>query len=467
VGYSVQWSGMDLVGALHENSTKILGRPYAMYVVALATEVDQDALDWLSQYGRAVDSLTGADVAFLTFCNSTVNHVARISKRVGYGGYRREDHLVDVQSTSALFHSEASVIEFDAGDTRTRDRKLAMENPRAAFVRSMTYESDSFARSLGLDLAELPCLVFFDDPGSAHYYVMSMNQEPGELIQRLRKIIGSYYRDAQGSEFTHCLSLLREIRDRITAVAAERQEIEQRRAVFAKAFAPEPRLEPSGRCIDRLAAMQARLADLHGQYPESPGWAHLVNALNDAWERRAYLSVPPKLQRLCDFAAPIRASIENETVSSDDAQQLRKLYNRVHKYLKEEMPYPATGQDWVNVLEFAASSDFAERCADARNQIARLQSALPEGLADIIAHFDGQLAAVEQRRLEAEDEQTRLLTHVQALARPSLEPTIRDLRWADRRERTRQFTSAAIETIARDPSFLLKVLALFRIGAGG
>jgi len=475
MGYSVKWSGTDLVRTLHNDSTYILGRPFAMYVVALATEVDRDALDWLRQYGRAIDSLTGADVAFLTFCNSTVNHVVNINKTaesvfgslLGLGGPDGA-HFVDAQSTRHFFRDDRpAFIKIDDGDTAARDMELATARRDEAFVRSMTYESDNFARALGLDLAELPCLVFFDDPGSGHYYVMSMYQEPGELIQRLRKIVGSYYRDAQGNEFIECMHLLRQIMDRIAAAPTERTEIERRRAACVITFAPEPRLEPDGHCIDKLVAMQGRLAELGGQCPESPGWANLVHAFNEVWEVRADLSMPPKLQRFIDFAATIRASIENENLSLQDARQLRKLYNKVRKYLRSGSAYPATGQDWLNVLELSASSEFAERCDKARNCVARLQSALPAALMDITAYFDHQLDAVEERRQEAEREQAQLSERLQGLERPSLEPTIRELRWAARRERTKQFASAAAGTITRDPTFLLKVLALFRIGTGG
>jgi hypothetical protein len=202
----------------------------------------------------------------------------------------------------------------------------------------MTYESDSFARSLGLSLAGLPCLIFFDDPGGTHYYVMPMDQARDELMQ------------------------------------------------------------------------------------------------------------------------------ENETLSADETQQLHKLYRRLGKHLAPETSFPSTGQGWLQALELALSGKLADRCDDAKKRLAKVQSALPAGNADIIAYFDRQLGTLRQRRQDEEQEQARLLYSLKTLDRPSLEPTIRSLRWADRRERTRQLTSAAIETVARDPSFLLKVLALFGIG---
>jgi hypothetical protein len=113
------------------------------------------------------------------------------------------------------------------------------------------------------------------------------------------------------------------------------------------------------------------------------------------------------------------------------------------------------------------SGDLAERCEDAKNRLAAVQSALPASSADIIAPFDWQIGSVRQRQQEGEDEQARLSELLRTLPRPSLEPTIKGLRWADRRERTRRLTSAAMETVARDPSFLLRVLTLFGIGAGG
>jgi hypothetical protein len=137
MGWAVQWSGQDLAKALREDSSGILGRPYAMYIVALATEVDLDALNWLREYGRAIDSLTGADVAFLTFCNSTVNHAVQVRRRLGSKEYI---DYVDAESTNIIFHSGRTtppVITLDADDGTLMMKLRGKAGHRMAFVRSM------------------------------------------------------------------------------------------------------------------------------------------------------------------------------------------------------------------------------------------------------------------------------------------------------------------------------------------
>jgi hypothetical protein len=84
------------------------------------------------------------------------------------------------RATAHLFSSEIAAVDvpYDVlNDDAAINRYLNMHAGYSdeVFALSMTYGSDSFARSLGINPVELPCLVFIDDPKSSQYYLMSMS----------------------------------------------------------------------------------------------------------------------------------------------------------------------------------------------------------------------------------------------------------------------------------------------------
>ena len=72
MGYRVRCPGVDLLNQLSRDAVGFLGKPYALYVVALATVVDDEALKWLADYETALDSVTGPYAAFLLFFNEAL-----------------------------------------------------------------------------------------------------------------------------------------------------------------------------------------------------------------------------------------------------------------------------------------------------------------------------------------------------------------------------------------------------------
>src|SRR5689334_6282511 len=69
MGFYVTCPGADLLKQMSENADGLLGEPYALYIIALATYIDDEALQWISDYATAFDSLTGPFGVFLLFYN--------------------------------------------------------------------------------------------------------------------------------------------------------------------------------------------------------------------------------------------------------------------------------------------------------------------------------------------------------------------------------------------------------------
>ena len=76
-----------------------------------------------------------------------------------------------------------------------------MRFPNEAFVSSMTYESDSLARALGIKPKELPCLVFIDDPLSDEFHILPMKAFDDGLFSTLREIVGEFYAKSQNKKY--------------------------------------------------------------------------------------------------------------------------------------------------------------------------------------------------------------------------------------------------------------------------
>jgi len=132
-----------------------LGKPYALYVIALATQIDEKELAWLQKYSAAIDSLTGRAIAFVLFFNS-------------------------LKPSSPI-----------AGESTADRDPEASSTQGAHFARSMTYESDKFARALGIHPSDLPCLVLIDNPEGRDFYTHPLIGNENYLLD-LRKIFGDF-----------------------------------------------------------------------------------------------------------------------------------------------------------------------------------------------------------------------------------------------------------------------------------
>jgi hypothetical protein len=216
MGFHVRCSGARLLHSLRANASAFLGEPYSLYFVALATQVDDEALDWLYKYEMQLDSLCGPYAAFLLFYNQI-----RLGAEPGaepepesriWATPPLDPEEVDFQYPSRL---EEGVIQIELPPSVLNGGSGAVDgvlryDPRAQtdkniLVTSMTYESDTVARELGI-VDQLPCLVVFDDPASNDFYTLPLEKADGETLRDLRTLISKFLADRENVEF---LDLLR------------------------------------------------------------------------------------------------------------------------------------------------------------------------------------------------------------------------------------------------------------------
>ena len=192
MGFAVHCTGADLLERLKRDEDSLLGRRYPLYIIALATEVDDEAIQWLADYGRAMDSLTGEQIAFIVFYNSLC------FRTTSPGGLRTFITPVDTEGTKKVFRYNLPKIDVPPkalqGAWALRKHVAGkMRFPDEAFVTSMTYQSDQVARALGIKPKELPCLVYLDNPDSDNFYVLHIESYGKELLTTVRGVVGDYY----------------------------------------------------------------------------------------------------------------------------------------------------------------------------------------------------------------------------------------------------------------------------------
>ena len=186
MGFGISCKGADLLKSLKQDEASVLGRIYPLYIITLATEVDDTEIEWLTKNGRALDSLTGDLIAFLVFYNS-----AKFSaKSNSYGN-------IDLEGTRNIFNYEMPTINVPSyaiqGAWSIRDYvQGSIDFPKEAFVTSMTYESDNLARALNIKPDMLPCLVLIDDPSSGDFYTIPFDGTKESTFNEIRNIVGQF-----------------------------------------------------------------------------------------------------------------------------------------------------------------------------------------------------------------------------------------------------------------------------------
>jgi hypothetical protein len=246
MGWAVDCEGADLIRALRATEDSVLGRRYALYIIALATEIDDQAIKWLSDYGRSIDSLTGPAVAFIVFYNSAKCYahadngpplLLRLLQDLG--------PRIDAQGTTHVFKkppptegreigkADLATIDvpskaLDGSSALTSHVRGRIRFPDEAFVRSMTYESDSVARFLGISPKELPCFVFIDDPENTEYHTLPMKGFDGDLMMQMRQVIGSFYEAAGETPYLELIERWDSLHRRMLALRQEHIIIEER-----------------------------------------------------------------------------------------------------------------------------------------------------------------------------------------------------------------------------------------------
>lgn len=214
MGFHVSCSGADFIKELSQDANGFFGEPHALYMIGLATVVDEDALEWFLDYEMAFDSLTGHFAAFVLFYN-------RARLKVGYpdlGGYKlfpeyRSGDPIEVSLPAEVLRAGAWAVDDFLLDRP--DVLIAKE----IFVRSMTYESDAIARQLGI-VDKLPCIVMFDDPRSDEFYLIPVpNRE--DSFGEIRKLLGGFIKARENAAFLNAIDEWHRIRREVGVLEAE------------------------------------------------------------------------------------------------------------------------------------------------------------------------------------------------------------------------------------------------------
>jgi hypothetical protein len=213
MGFRVSCSGANFIKRLTRDADSFFDAPYALYIVGLATVADDEALDWFLKYEMALDSLAGPYAAFVLFYNE-----ARL--RATSGPMRYDDLSAASEFPvpyRVLRGGAVAVNHFVRYGTR---RKISSE----AFVTSMTYESDSVARELGI-LDKLPCIVLFDDPSSEEFYLLPLRDRTDTAFVETRQLLSAFFQDPDYARYFAALREWHDLRKHLTSLEARKKNL--------------------------------------------------------------------------------------------------------------------------------------------------------------------------------------------------------------------------------------------------
>lgn len=218
MGFHLKCSGADLLKHLNKDAYKFLDAPYGLYIVALASYIDDDVLEWIIKYEMALDSITGHFAAFLLFYNeASLNTTPYFKdKYPHYDRNLKEEIPVD----GGTLRKGENVLD-DFINHRSAERYYPeMMTDKKFLIRSMTYESDKVARELGI-LDKLPCLLFIEDPKSSEYHLLPLDKPDFDTIHEIRQLLGQFFNEPKNSDFFKAIKMWHRFNDsRIEAIKA-------------------------------------------------------------------------------------------------------------------------------------------------------------------------------------------------------------------------------------------------------
>nr|VFJ63161.1 MAG: hypothetical protein BECKDK2373C_GA0170839_11048 [Candidatus Kentron sp. DK] len=224
MGFHVCCSGADVLQELNEDATRFLGEPFALYLVALATEIDDKAVEWLHKYERTLDSLCGPYAGFLLFYNEAkliaepYPRHQRNFFRWGELTWHETEPEEDKDNTPLELDVSAATLRggFAAVDSRFRFDERAFTD-KDILLRSLTYESDEVARELNI-VGRLPCILIVDDPASVDFYLFSLKDADESTLRDLRELFSAFIKDSKHKRYLDTLREWRSANDKLQAL---------------------------------------------------------------------------------------------------------------------------------------------------------------------------------------------------------------------------------------------------------
>jgi hypothetical protein len=170
-----------LVEFVSTDPSKLLGKVYAAYILFLIGVPDEVELKWLLDHAKALDSLTGADIAYAVF-----------AERFNVKLKTDEFNLAPDRPPANVGQASVENINTPRGVRRlVKDGTFGMVVDGDELT-AITYGTDRVARELGI-LDKLPCMVVIDAVPRKDLCVISLDEDiTKKLIPLLRKSIAKF-----------------------------------------------------------------------------------------------------------------------------------------------------------------------------------------------------------------------------------------------------------------------------------
>lgn len=192
-------SSDPLVDLIENSPWDVFGRPYAAYLLFLFGEADAKASDWIRDNLRALDSVTGHDVAGVVFAKSVT---IRARKKRGRGnangprGMTYSDQTIGLKDVITSGNWGAQPMFPDYLSDPWTDRHPGFDGNRhqneLVDIVATTYASDEIARRFGVFEA-VPCIIIVDAFASAGFEVIRLDDvDLAGLFKALRTAIGKF-----------------------------------------------------------------------------------------------------------------------------------------------------------------------------------------------------------------------------------------------------------------------------------
>lgn len=255
-----------LVQLVSTDPSKVLGQLYAAYMLFLVGETDQAELKWLLDNAKALDSLTGDDLAYAVFAQ-------RFTVKIKTG----EFNVAPARRPRNVGKASVADINTPRGVRRLiKDGAFGMVVDGDELT-AITYGTDRVARELGI-IDKLPCLVVIDAVPAEDLCVIQLDEQlTGSLMKLLRQSIAQFSVDDGSKKVTAWAGKIIRLQDLIAVENAREEEL--RKELDAKTFrikklkealidGSAEEIPPVGKALEKLLERQKALQSELERFPE-------------------------------------------------------------------------------------------------------------------------------------------------------------------------------------------------------
>jgi hypothetical protein len=486
MGYNISYIADDFIMEIRRNPVAVFGEDYPLYIIALATEMDKEAIKWLIEYRRAVDSLTHRSAAFITFYNSVRFQVRKeftsTSIRSTVKGGR-----ISLKDSASAINIEVSPWALSSPQVLKYELDHKMGNlDMEAFVSAMTYESDSMARCLGINFSDLPCFVFIDDPNSKEYYSLPISDVGSDLFDILRIIMGEFRSHKKNKPYFDLINQIEALQSEYNSIKAKSYPFHRHvhlltdeKNGISKPFGHNLSVKALLEFDDYSKAksvLEKWLICIYGN--EIPNYINsiIVNKFDPDFFYRA--KKPWKSRRRIERAVEhFSRRLSSGRLNEMDGMGLFDLYSRFRIYLKDvrlitqEEIYEVSIDEWSEMLKAALAAiipiekEQASEIELLQNAIGgiKVENVLEKRLIAInenIKHNHQEIAKIEADIPDIENAIDDLKLELKKVNQPKIEPILDKIKWIQRREIISSFITRTSQTAGRGAETIIKAVEL-------